>query len=46
MPLYDRVDDILYYQRVVMAMKETMRLMEEVDEIIEFHGGGVVGQAR
>jgi len=32
-------DDITHYQRVVVALKETMRLMEEIDEAIEAHGG-------
>ncbi len=31
--------DIAHYQRVVVALKETMRLMEEIDEVIEAHGG-------
>jgi hypothetical protein len=32
-------EDIAHYQRVVVALKETMRLMEEIDEVIEAHGG-------
>jgi len=32
-------EDITHYQRVVVALKETMRLMDEVDEVIESHGG-------
>ncbi|MBM3235898.1 N-6 DNA methylase [Candidatus Poribacteria bacterium] len=27
-------DDILHYQRIVVALKETMRLMQEIDELI------------
>ena len=27
-------DDIEHYQRVVVALKETMRIMEEIDKII------------
>lgn len=32
-------DDILHYQRIVVALKETSRLMAEIDEVIESHGG-------
>lgn len=32
-------EDILHYQRVVVALKETIRLMAEIDEVIEAHGG-------
>jgi hypothetical protein len=32
-------EDIEHYQRVVVSLKETMRLMDEVDEVIESHGG-------
>ena len=32
-------EDIVHYQRVVVALKETMRLMGEIDEVIESHGG-------
>ena len=32
-------DDLFHYQKVVVALKETMRLMEEIDEVIEEHGG-------
>jgi hypothetical protein len=31
-------EDIAHYQRIVVALKETMRLMEEIDEVIEVHG--------
>jgi len=31
--------DIAHYQRIVVALKETIRLMEEIDEVIEAHGG-------
>jgi hypothetical protein len=31
--------DIAHYQRVVVALRETIRLMTEVDEVIEAHGG-------
>ena len=27
-------DDLLHYQKIVVALKETMRLMEEIDELI------------
>ena len=32
-------DDIAHYQRIVVAIKETIRLMEEIDEVIDAHGG-------
>jgi hypothetical protein len=32
-------EDIAHYQRIVVALKETMRLMEEIDKVIEAHGG-------
>jgi len=32
-------DDIAHYQRFVVALKETIRLMEEIDQAIESHGG-------
>jgi predicted helicase len=31
--------DILHYRRVVAALKETIRLMDEIDRVIEAHGG-------
>ncbi len=32
-------DDITHYQRVVVALNETIRLMAEIDEVIEAYGG-------
>lgn len=32
-------DDVLHYQRIVVALKETIRLMAEIDQTIEAHGG-------
>jgi len=32
-------DDITHYQRVVAALAETTKLMREIDEVIERHGG-------
>lgn len=32
-------EDITDYQRIVVALKETARLMCEIDEVIEAHGG-------
>jgi hypothetical protein len=32
-------DDIAHYQKIVVALSETIRLMEEIDEVIEAHGG-------
>ena len=31
--------DIAHYQRIVVAFRETIRLMEQIDELIEAHGG-------
>lgn len=32
-------DDIAHYHRIVIALHETIRLMKEIDEVIEAHGG-------
>ena len=32
-------DDIVHYQKTVVALAETIRLMNEIDEAIEAHGG-------
>jgi Type ISP C-terminal specificity domain len=32
-------DDIAHYQKIVVALTETIRLMKEIDEVIEQHGG-------
>ena len=32
-------DDIAHYQKVVVALNETIRLMKEIDAVIEKHGG-------
>jgi hypothetical protein len=32
-------DYIAHYQKIVVALKETIRLMKEIDEVIEVHGG-------
>ncbi len=32
-------DDIAQYQKIVVAISETIRLMKEIDEVIEQHGG-------
>jgi hypothetical protein len=32
-------DDIMHYQKIVVALNETIRLMREIDEVIEQHGG-------
>ena len=32
-------DDIAHYQKIVVALAETIRLMKEIDEAIEAHGG-------
>jgi len=32
-------EDIDHYQKIVVALNETIRLMDEIDEVIEKHGG-------
>jgi hypothetical protein len=32
-------DDIAHYQRIVVALSETIRLMTEIDRVIQTHGG-------
>ncbi len=32
-------DDISHYEKIVVALHETIRLMGEIDEVIEAHGG-------
>lgn len=32
-------DDIAHYQKIVIALNETIRIMGEIDEVIEEHGG-------
>jgi hypothetical protein len=32
-------DDIAHYQKIVVALAETIRLMKEIDEVIDHHGG-------
>lgn len=32
-------DDITHYQKIVVALRETIRLMAEIDKVIEAHGG-------
>lgn len=32
-------DDIAHYQKIVVALAETIRLMRKIDEVIEQHGG-------
>ena len=32
-------DDIAHYQKIVLALTQTIRIMGEIDEIIEDHGG-------
>jgi hypothetical protein len=33
------MDDITHYQKIVVALNETIRLMGEIDKVIEAHGG-------
>jgi len=32
-------DDLTHYQKIVVALNETIRLMKEIDEVIAKHGG-------
>ncbi|MFC1529561.1 type ISP restriction/modification enzyme [Gemmatimonadota bacterium] len=32
-------EDIVHYQRIVVALNESIRIMAEIDEVIESHGG-------
>jgi type I restriction-modification system DNA methylase subunit len=32
-------EDIAHYQKIVVAIKETIRIMGEIDEVIDAHGG-------
>ena len=32
-------EDITHYQKIVVALNETIRIMAEIDEVIEAHGG-------
>lgn len=32
-------DDIIHYQRIVVALNETIRIMAEIDQVIDEHGG-------
>ena len=32
-------EDIEHYQKIVVALSETIRIMAEIDEVIEDHGG-------
>ena len=32
-------DDIAHYQKIVVALSETVRLMKEIDKVIDKHGG-------
>ncbi len=32
-------EDIVHYQKIVVALNETIRIMKEIDEVIEAHGG-------
>ena len=33
------LEDIEHFQKVVAVLRETIRLMKEIDEVIEAHGG-------
>ena len=32
-------EDITHYHKIVVALSETIRLMAEIDQVIEAHGG-------
>jgi hypothetical protein len=33
-------DDISHYQKIVVALNETIRIMKEIDDVIAAHSGG------
>lgn len=33
------VDDLKHYMKIVVSLRETIRIMKEIDEVIEEHGG-------
>jgi Type ISP C-terminal specificity domain len=33
------VDERTHYQKIIIALSETIRLMKAIDEVIEKHGG-------
>jgi len=37
-------EEIEHYQKIVVALNETIRIMAEIDEVIEGHGGGLFGR--
>ena len=34
-------EEIEHYQKIVVAIKETIKIMEEIDGVIAGHGGGL-----
>ena len=32
-------DDIAHYQKIIVALNETIRIMAEIDDVIDHHGG-------
>jgi len=36
-------DDINHYEKIVVALGETIRLMSNIDEVIDAHGGWPIG---
>ena len=32
-------DDLTHYQKIVVALNETIRIMDGIDEVIDEHGG-------
>ena len=36
-------DDIKHYEKIVVAIGETIRLMSNIDEVINTHGGWSIG---
>ena len=32
-------DDLAHYQKIIVALNDTIRIMREIDEVIEVHGG-------
>jgi len=41
-------EDLAHYQKIVVALGESVRLMDEIDKVIDLHGGwpgAFIGQA-
>ncbi len=39
-------EDIHHYEKIVVALGETIRLMKQIDEVIDAHGGWLIEKER